>query len=252
MYSRASSQPSINRLETPKAPLILSGFQGAVTSLVKNVRQMGLMAEIAVNRAINGVILRNEDVCARVIADDAELAQLASTINDEALALLFRYHPIASDLRRTVASMKFSVSLRRIGEHAAKIARLARGINGRPAPPEVEFIEEIHRQVANMLRDGIDAFTSDDIDLACSLKERDRTVDEMNRYTAEKLVQRMAANPAEMTTCVDLLFVSRHLERIGDNVTNMAEEAVYAAAAEDIRHRSRLRVRNYPFRPDLR
>ena len=152
------------------------------------------------------------------------------------MELLVRFHPIASDLRRVVAGMKLNFALERVAREATEIARKARELNTSPAFPEVQFIEEMHEHVQSMLKDAVDCFVREDIELALTLKPRDRVLDQINAFTSEQLIERMSAEPAELNHYLNLIFIGRHLERVGDYATNIGEEAVYAAAAEDIRH----------------
>jgi phosphate transport system protein len=156
------------------------------------------------------------------------------------LELLVRYHPFASDLRRAVTGMKLALTLRGIASQAAGIARKARELNHYDPLTEVQFTETTYDHLGPMLRDSVDSFVREDIELALTLKPRDRILDEMNAFTSDKLIKRMSQDHDSLRSCVNLMFISRHLERAGDLATNIAEGAVYAAAAEDIRHRPEL------------
>jgi phosphate transport system protein len=87
-----------------------------------------------------------------------------------------------------------------------------------------------------MFRDSVDAYLREDVELAMALKPRDKVLDEMNATASKRLIQRMAEDPDQLRGYLNLMFIARHLERVGDHATNIAEDAVYAAAAEDIRH----------------
>ena len=96
----------------------------------------------------------------------------------------------------------------------------------------------MHEQAISMFRDGMDAFVREDVDLGRAVVQRDEGLDELNATVNRKLVERMAQDPEQLRGYLNLIFVARALERVGDHATNMAEEAVYAAAAEDIRHQN--------------
>ena len=87
-----------------------------------------------------------------------------------------------------------------------------------------------------MFKDSVDAYIREDVELALTLKARDKSLDEMNASASKMLIQRMAEDPDQLRGYLNLMFIARHLERVGDHATNIAEDAVYAAAAEDIRH----------------
>jgi phosphate transport system protein len=134
--------------------------------------------------------------------------------------------------------MKLSSNLERVADQATSIARRARKLNQHPPLPEVELIRPMHEQALSMFRDSMDAFVREDVDLGCAVVQRDEGLDELNATVNRKLVERMAQDPEQLRGYLNLIFVARALERVGDHATNMAEEAVYAAAAEDIRHQN--------------
>ena len=144
--------------------------------------------------------------------------------------------PVASDLRRVVAAMKLSPNIERIADQATNIARRARKLNKHPALPEVEMITPIQAHAMAMFKDAIDAFVREDVDLGRAVVARDKDLDYMNKMANRQLTERMAQDPKQLRGYLNLIFISRCLERVGDHATNIAEDAVYAAAAEDIRH----------------
>ncbi|HEY6071204.1 MAG TPA: phosphate signaling complex protein PhoU, partial [Chthoniobacterales bacterium] len=146
--------------------------------------------------------------------------------------------PVASDLRRVVAAMKLSPNIERIADQATNIAKRARKLNRHPALAEVEIIIPIQAHAMAMFRDSIDAFTREDVELGRAVVARDKELDYMNKMASRKLTERMAQDPKALRGYLNLIFISRCLERVGDHATNIAEDAVYAAAAEDIRHQT--------------
>jgi phosphate transport system protein len=151
---------------------------------------------------------------------------------------LLRFQPVASDLRRVVSAMKLSSNLERMADQATNIARRARKLNQHPPLPETELIRPMYSHAMAMFKDAMDAFVREDVDLGRALIRRDDELDELNRMASRKLIQRMAEDPEQLRGYLNLIFIGRCLERVGDHATNMAEDAVYAAAAEDIRHQS--------------
>ena len=144
--------------------------------------------------------------------------------------------PVASDMRRLVSAMRISPNLDRIADEAVSIARRARKLNRHRELREVELITKMALHALAMVRDSIDAFTREDPDRGRELIGRDDPLDEMNADSARQLLVRAGEDPEELRGYLNLLFIARHLERVGDHATNIGEEAVYAAAAEDIRH----------------
>ena len=217
---------------------ILGTFDEALASLRNNVLMMAGLAERSLDRAIKGLMQRDDDLCANAIADDEEIDQLEKQIDKDGVEVLLRFQPVASDLRRVVSAMKLSPNIERVGDQATNIARRARKLNKHPPLPEVDLIPPMYAHALTMFKDGIDAFVREDEDLARSVIPRDNDLDEMNRSANRALIERMAQDPDQLRGYLNLIFVSRCLERVGDHATNIAEDAVYAAAAEDIRHQS--------------
>jgi phosphate transport system protein len=217
---------------------ILGTFDEALASLRNNVLMMSGLAERSLDRAMKGLVERDDDLCANAIADDEEIDQLEKQVDKDGVDLLLRFQPVASDLRRVVSAMKLSPNIERVGDQATNIARRARKLNKHPPLPEVDLIPPMYAHALTMFKDGIDAFVREDEDLARSVIPRDNDLDEMNRSANRALIERMAHDPDQLRGYLNLIFVSRCLERVGDHATNIAEDAVYAAAAEDIRHQS--------------
>ena len=215
---------------------ILATFDEALGSLRDSVLLMSSLTERSLDRAITGLLQRDDDMCAIAIADDEEIDQLEKQVDKDGIDLLLRFQPVASDLRRVVSAMKLSSNLERMADQATNIARRARKLNQHPPLPEVELIRPMYLHAMSMFKDAIDAYVRADVELARSVVPRDEGLDDMNRATGRRLIERMAEDPNQLRGYLNLIFISRCLERVGDHATNMAEDAVYAVAAEDIRH----------------
>jgi phosphate transport system protein len=217
---------------------ILGTFDEALASLRNNVLMMSGLTERSLDRAMKGLFERNDNLCANAIADDEEIDQLEKQIDKDGVDILLRFQPVASDLRRVVAAMKLSSNLERMADQATTIARRARKLNRHPPLPEVELIRPMYDHAMSMFRDSVDAFVREDVDLGCAVVQRDEALDELNRGVSHKFVERMAQDPEQLRGYLNLIFIARALERVGDHATNIGEDAVYAAAAEDIRHQT--------------
>ncbi len=217
---------------------ILGTFDEALSSLRNNVLMMAGLAERTLDRALKGLLQRDDSLCTTAIADDEEIDQLEKQIDKDGVDVLVRFQPVASDLRRVVAAMKLSPNIERIADQATNIARRARKLNRHPPLPEVEIIVPIQAHAMAMFKDSIDAFAREDVDLGREVVARDKDLDYMNKMANRRLTDRMAQDPKQLRGYLNLIFVSRCLERVGDHATNIAEDAVYAAAAEDIRHQT--------------
>ena len=217
---------------------ILGTFDEALSSLRNNVLMMAGLAERTLDRAVKGLLQRDDNLCTAAIADDEEIDQLEKQIDKDGVDVLLRFQPVASDLRRVVAAMKLSPNIERIADQATNIARRARKLNRHPPLPEVEIIVPIQAHAMAMFKDSVDAFAREDVDLGREVVARDKDLDYMNKMANRRLTDRMAQDPKQLRGYLNLIFVSRCLERVGDHATNIAEDAVYAAAAEDIRHQT--------------
>jgi phosphate transport system protein len=217
---------------------ILGSFDEALASLRNNVLMMAGLTERSLDRAMKGLFQRDDNLCATAIADDEEIDQLEKQIDKDGVDILLRFQPVASDLRRVVSAMKLSSNLERMADQATNIARRARKLNRHPPLPEMELIVPMHEQAISMFKDSIDAYVREDVELGRAIVPRDEKLDELNRVASRRLIQRMAEDPDQLRGYLNLMFIARHLERVGDHATNIAEDAVYAAAAEDIRHQT--------------
>jgi len=217
---------------------ILGTFDEALSSLRNNVLMMAGLAERTLDRAVKGLLQRDDNLCTTAIADDEEIDQLEKQIDKDGVDVLLRFQPVASDLRRVVAAMKLSPNIERIADQATNIARRARKLNRHSPLPEVEIIVTIQAHAMAMFKDSVDAFAREDVDLGREVVARDKDLDYMNKMANRRLTDRMAQDPKQLRGYLNLIFVSRCLERVGDHATNIAEDAVYAAAAEDIRHQT--------------
>lgn len=218
---------------------ILSTFEDGLRELRNNALMMASLAERNVENARKGLFERDEDWCNTVIADDEEIDALEVQIDRDGIDFMLRFHPVASDMRNVVSTMKFSVNLERIGDQAVNIARRSRKLITRPVLPQTQELEPLYQFAAAMLHDAIRAFADNDQELARGLKERDRVLDQMNRDYAEYITRLMPENPDLIASYMDLIFMARFLERVGDQAKNIGEDTIYAISAEDIRHTNR-------------
>jgi phosphate transport system protein len=221
---------------TPKH--ILGTFDEALSALRNNVLMMAGLTERSLERAMKGLFNRDDNLCVTAIADDEEIDHLEMQIDKDGVAILLRFQPLASDLRRVVSAMKLSSNLERLGDQATNVARRARKLNQHPPLSEVDLIVPMRDKAMAMFKDSVDAYVREDVELARAIVSRDQALDELNRVVSRKLIQRMSQERDQLRGYLNLMFVARALERVGDHATNIAEDAVYAAAAEDIRHPS--------------
>ena len=174
---------------------ILGTFDEALSSLRNNVLMMSSLTERSLDRAMTGLMQRDDQMCAIAIADDEEIDQLEKQMDKDGIDLLLRFQPVASDLRRVVSAMKLSSNLERMADQGTNIARRARKLNQHPPLPEVELIKPMYAHAMAMFKDAIDAYVREDVQLARDVVPRDQGLDDMNSAAGRRLIERMAEDP---------------------------------------------------------
>jgi phosphate transport system protein len=217
---------------------ILGTFDEALRGLRNNLLTMAGLTERSLDCAIKGLLHRDDGLCTKAVADDEEVDQLEIQIDKAGVEILLRYQPVASDLRQVISAMKLSPNIERVADEATNIAKRASKLNKHPPLAEVNLIVPIQAHATSMFKESIDAFVREDVALARAIVSRDTHLDDMNASANRQLTERMMQDRDELRGYLNLILISRCLERVGDHATNIAEDAVYAAAAEDIRHQT--------------
>ena len=218
---------------------ILTTFEEALGALRSDVLTMASLTERNLENTRKGLFERDEDWCNTVIADDEEIDTLEVQVDRDGINVMLRFHPLASDLRNVISAMKISVNLERIADQAVNVARRGRKLIARPEVTELQELLPLFSYAELMVKDAVRAFAARDLALARTLQERDRVLDEMNRNYAEKMTDLMGRNVERIPAYMDLIFIARFLERIGDQAKNIGEDTVYAVSAEETRHTNR-------------
>jgi phosphate transport system protein len=220
----------------PNGTHILGSFDAALDGLRNNVLMMASLTERNLANATKGLFERDDELSNIVIADDEEIDTLEIQIDREGVETLMRFQPVASDLRHVITAMKASANIERISDQAVNIARRARKLSAEPELAAVHNLEPMFAMATKMFSDAIKAYADGDDILARGLKPRDRELDEMNRDFARICTERMAVEPHLVHGYLNLIFIARFIERLGDHATNMGEDIVFATQAEEIRH----------------
>jgi phosphate transport system protein len=215
---------------------ISSSFDAALYTLRNDVLMMSSLTDRIFQIAFEALLNRNGELCDYAIADDEQIDILEKQVDQDGVNLLIRFHPVASDMRQVVSAMKVSANLERVGDRSVTIARRAKRLNTRSPVPEAALLEEPFRLALAIFRDSIRAFADGDFELARTLKTRDKQLDRLTTELDEKLVTRATADPERLPSYLDLIFVSRAIERVGDHAINIAEDAFWRDQATDIRH----------------
>lgn len=201
------------------------------------ILNLGALAEQSVQEAVQSLVRRDVGVAGRVIDQDSEIDGLEIEVEEECLKLLALYQPVATDLRFIVAVLKINSDLERIADKSVSIAKRARFLSDRE-PVDVPFdFSGMADRVQAMLRDALNALVNVDSELALRVRNNDEEVDEMLRRMNSLVKEEIVAHPERADSLMALLDVSRHLERIADHASNIAEDVIYMAEGEIVRHR---------------
>jgi phosphate transport system protein len=221
---------------TEQSKHIRTSFDAALYGLRNDVLMMSSLTDRMFQTAVEGLLNRDTDLCSQVIADDEEIDSLEKKVDLDGINLLVRFQPVASDMRQVISAMKISTSLERIADLSVTVARRAKRLNARPAMGELALLESAYRLTLVIFRDSIRAFAGGDCEHARTLKLKDRELDAVIDEVTERLVERAAQESELVLGYLDLIFVARALERIGDDSANIAEDCFWRDRAEDIRH----------------
>jgi len=217
-------------------------LQRELESLKKQILSLGAMAEERVRMAIEAFETRNGELARKVIELDREIDETEVQVEEECLKILALHQPVAVDLRFISAVIKINNDLERVGDEAVNIAERVDNISRRP-PVKVPFeYSTMAEKAETMLHRSLDALVSLDADLAYKVCLSDDEVDDINRDIYDKIKVVIQEQPDRVGYLINLLFIARHLERIADHATNIAEEVIYMVEGEIPRHRKEILV----------
>ncbi len=211
-------------------------FEHSLDDLKQKLLTLASKAAAAVNNAIKALLDRDDDLARKVKEDDAELDELEMEVDDMGIGLLSKA-PLASDLRLITVAMKFAQNLERIGDEATTIARRSLELSQEPQLKPYVDIPRMAHLALDMLNDTLDAFVGRDPAKARAVVPRDKQVDAINKQLHRELASFMIEKPTTITRCLNLMVISKALERIADHASNLAEEVVYLYEGEDVRHK---------------
>jgi phosphate transport system protein len=210
-------------------------FENELDALKQKLLAMASHAEAAVARSVQALMERNDDLARRVKDDDDILDGFEIEIDDLAISLLSKA-PLASELRFITVAMKISHDLERVGDEATTISRRVLALNQEPQLKQYVAIPTMAQLGLVMLKDALDAFVRRDTAQARDIIPRDKPVDRLNKEVHSTLSGFMTGQPDTISRCLNLMVISKSLERIADHAKGIAEEVVYLCEAEDIRH----------------
>ena len=211
-------------------------FQEELDSMKARLLEMGGLAEERVRTAIDALVRRDPGLVIQVLDGDGPINQFHIEIDGRCVRLLALHQPMAVDLRMVLSAVKINTDLERVGDLAINIAEAASRYLGHPPVKELVDIPKMAEIAHSMLRDALDAFVRRDTALAQRVLDEDDALDALKTQVFRDLLAYMLKDPQTIEPALDLILISRHLERIGDHATNIAEDVIYMVSAKDVRH----------------
>ncbi len=215
---------------------VVRHFQEELEALKERLLGMGGLAEERVRVAVNGVVDRDGEALHAVLTGDEPINDFHIEIDDRCFKLLALHQPMAADLRTIVAAVKINTDLERVGDLAVNVAEAGKRYLQHPPVKPLIDIPRMGNIAQEMLRDALDAFVRRDVGLAEAVLAKDDDLDGLKTQIFRELLTFMLQDTATIEPALDLILISRHLERIGDHATNVAEDVIFMVSARDVRH----------------
>lgn len=207
----------------------------AMDHIKKEILSLGALVEDRFKRAIEAVRTENLQLAQFIIDTDFEVDEREIEVEEECLKTLALYQPVATDLRLIVAVIKINNDLERIADYAANIAQRYKTSSQNPNKFKYDYTA-MADQAVKMLKMSLDALVSMDVDMAYTVREMDEEVNAMRNDAYRTMKEDIRNNPEMVAEIINMYLISRHIERIGDHTTNIAEEVIYLIEGEIIRH----------------
>ena len=211
-------------------------FQDELDELKRRLLEMGGLAEDRLQLAVKGLVERDLAVIDWVLGGDSDINKLHVEIDDRCVKLLALHQPMAVDLRSIVAAVKINTDLERVGDLAVNITEAGQRYLQHPPVKELIDIPRMATLAQTMLRDALDSFVHRDMELAHSVLTADDRLDALKSQVFRDLLEYMLHDQSTIEAAIDLILISRHLERVGDHATNIAEDVIFMVTAKDVRH----------------
>ncbi len=220
---------------------IVRHFEEELEQLKGKLLEMSALVEAAVQRSVAAVAQKDRSAADQVFRDEARINELEMEIDEFAINLLALHQPMAADLRLIVAALKINTDLERMGDLSVNIAQRAMSLMEEPVIKPMIDIPHIAGLVQSMVRKSLDAFVTRDADLARSVLASDDAVDSLRTASYHELVSFMERDPENIKAALDLLAITRNLERLADHSTNIAEDVLFLVKGIDVRHHAEAR-----------
>jgi len=210
-------------------------FDEQLQQLEQNLMKLGTLAEDAIGKAIWALQKRDDALAMEVMENDDALDALTERINEQALAIIARFQPVAMDLRLVSAILHMATDLERIGDLGVNIAKVTRKLSGQKLIKPLIDVPRMGELIREMIDAALKAFMNKDTEEAKRVCTMDDEIDDLDNQIFRELVILMMENPRNIEQATQLILVSRHLERSGDHVTNLCEQTVYVLTGQTIK-----------------
>ncbi len=211
-------------------------FDENLQALKYHLMKMSAMAEVMIADAIKAVVERNETVIPGVYQREEQVNHMQVEIDETCLTLIALHQPAAGDLRFILGAAKANAELERLADESINIVQRAQSLLKEPPLKPFEIIPEMAMIARGMVRDSLHAFVNRNVDLAREVLLRDDRLDDLKEDIAKELTEYMTRDSASVARALNLLLVSRYLERIGDHATNISEITIFVVEGRDVRH----------------
>jgi len=216
-------------------------FEQELEELKGKLLEMSALVEASVQRSVAAVAQKDRSAADQVFRDEARINALEMEIDEFAINLLATQQPLAADLRLIVAALKINTDLERMGDLSVSIAERAVSLLSEPMIKPMVDIRHMSSLVESMVRKSLDAFVANDADMARSVLASDDAVDSLRTAYYHELVSFMEKDPQNIPQALDLIGITRSLERIADHSTNIAEDVLFLVKGIDVRHHAEAR-----------
>ena len=218
----------------------LKQFDTDLEEIRSRVLQMGGLVEEQIISAMEALTTGNVNLAREVAENDYRVNSLEVAIDEECSTVIAKRQPAAKDLRMIMTVVKTITDLERIGDEAAKIARMTASLfsSERPMMPRITEIQHVAEIAVGMLRNALDAFARLDLAVAAQVVRQDEQVDAQFKAILRQLITFMMEDPRTISHALDIIFIAKSVERIGDHSKNMSEYVVYLVKGKDVRHTS--------------
>ncbi|WP_108481975.1 phosphate signaling complex protein PhoU [Oceaniglobus ichthyenteri] len=230
---------------------IASAFDRDLEGVIAMIMKMGGLVEAAILDSATSLVERDIELATKVRTGDKAIDALEERVNEEAARIIALRAPMGQDLRTVLSVMKISGNLERLGDYAKNLAKRTTIL---AEIPQIDgsstAIRRMAREVEKMLRDALDSYVQQDVELAADVRARDSEVDQMYNALFREFITHMMEDPRHITACMHLHFIAKNIERMGDHVTSIAEQVIYLVTGE-IPEEGRQKMDRTSYAPEL-